>query len=85
MEEIEVQGLGRRSNMKQSCCGNCHEFLAVAILNRPSNLKRLVFKDATYNFIDVDSARFVCALNKIGILEVQLERFKVNLLPKAMM
>ena len=25
MEEIEVQGLGRRSNMKQSCCGNCHE------------------------------------------------------------
>ena len=25
MEETEIQGLGRRNNMKQSCCGNCYE------------------------------------------------------------
>ena len=84
MGEIDIHWLGR-STLSRAAVGSVMNSLADSVLDGPSNLKRLVFRDVNYNGNDVDSVRFATALNKIETLEVKLSIDIVNLLLKAMM
>lgn len=85
MEEIEIHKLGSRRFQVQANEGVVTKCVVEAILDRPNNLKRLVLNNVSYN-LGVRSLRLVTALNKIEILEVDLNgEADVNLLFKTMM
>ena len=68
MEEIEIQGLGRRINMSRAAVVIVMNCLADTILKRQSNLKRLVFKDLTQNFwrCNLIDSKSTCFLRNWG-------------------
>ena len=85
MEEIEIHKLGSRRFQVQANEDVVTKCVVEAILDRPNNLKRLVLNNVSYN-LGVRSLRLVTALNKIEILEVDLNgEADVNLLFKTMM